>query len=188
MEKGIDYKDFPDVCVVFISEFDLFEMNQTLYHVCRVVKGTDCYLENGTHEVYVNTAVDDGSEIAELMQYFSDSSGYHENFKAVCNRVHYLKESNREVISMSSVIEEYAQRYHEEKMQSVIEEYTKKYEERVQSVIEEYAKKYHEERTHEELKLVAVKLLQDTTFPLSKISELTGLSEKEVETLRLTIA
>ena len=157
MEKGMDYKEFPDVCVVFISEFDLFEMNQTLYHVCRVVKGTDRYLENGTHEVYVNTAIDDGSDIAELMQYFADSNGYHENFKAVCNRVNYLKESNREVMSMSSVIEE-------------------------------YAKKYHEEKAHEELKLVAIKLLQDATFPLNKISELTGLSEKEVESLKLTIS
>ncbi|MBQ2905764.1 MAG: Rpn family recombination-promoting nuclease/putative transposase [Peptococcaceae bacterium] len=107
MEKGLHYRDFPDVCVVFISKFDMFDMNQTLYHVCRVVKGTDKYVENGTHEVYVNTMINDGSDIAELMQYFADSNGYHENFKTVCNRVNYLKHSDKGVQSMSSVIEEY---------------------------------------------------------------------------------
>ena len=70
---------------------------------------TNDFVENGTHEVYVNTAINDGSDIAELMQYFVNSSGCHEKFKAVCNRVNYLKEINEGVNSMSSVIEEYAQ-------------------------------------------------------------------------------
>ena len=165
MEKGISYQDFPDVCVVFISQFDIFEMEQTLYHVCRTLKGTDKYVENGTHEVYVNAAVNDGSVIAELMQYFINTTGYHENFKAVCDRVQYLKQSNEEVTSMSSVIEEYA---------------------------EKYAKKYHEEKMQVERKRTAqefaAKLIKDATYPLSKIAELTGLSEKEVESLKLTIA
>ena len=76
---------------------------------------TNDFVENGTHEVYVNTAINDGSDIAELMQYFVNSSGCHEKFKAVCNRVNYLKEVNEGVNSMSSVIEEYAQQYHEER-------------------------------------------------------------------------
>ena len=77
---------------------------------------TNDFVENGTHEVYVNTAINDGSDIAELMQYFVNSSGCHEKFKAVCNRVNYLKEVNEGVNSMSSVIEEYAQQYHEERV------------------------------------------------------------------------
>lgn len=157
MEKGLHYRDFPDVCVVFISKFDMFDMNQTLYHVCRVVKGTDKYVENGTHEVYVNTAINDGSDVAELMQYFADSNGYHENFKTVCNRVNYLKETNEGVKSMSNVIER-------------------------------YAKEYHEERAKEERKTFAIKLLEDATFAVNKIAELTGLSEQEVENLKRTIA
>ena len=116
MEKGLHYKDFPDVCVVFISEFDMFRKNRTLYHVRRIVEETNDFVENGTHEVYVNTAINDGSDIAELMQYFINSSGYHDKFKAVCNRVNYLKEVNEGVNSMSSVIEEYAQQYHEERV------------------------------------------------------------------------
>ena len=113
MEKGISYKDFPDVCTVFISKFDMFAMKQPFYYVCRVVKGTNQYVENGTYEVYVNTAINDGSDLAELMAYFENSNGTHEKFKAICNRVNYLKESSKEVTSMSSVIEEYAEQYAE---------------------------------------------------------------------------
>ena len=144
MEKGLHYKDFPDVCVVFISEFDIFEMNRTLYHVRRIIDDSDKFVENGTHEIYVNTAINDGSDIAELMQYFINSSGYNENFKAVCNRVNYLKEVKEGVNSMSSVIEQYAQRYHEEKMRDA-------------NVIEEYKNKC----VNEELNIAAEKMLKE---------------------------
>ena len=95
------------------------------------------------------------------MQYFVNSSGYHDKFKAVCNRVNYLKEVNEGVNSMSSVIERYA---------------------------EEYAQQYHEERANNERKNLAAKLITDALYPLNKIAELTGLSEQEVENLKQTIA
>ena len=52
------------------------------------------------------------------------------------------------------------------------------------SVFDEYA----EERATNERKTIAVKLLEDATFAVSKIAELTGLSEQEVENLKQTIA
>ena len=52
------------------------------------------------------------------------------------------------------------------------------------SVFDEYA----EERATNERKTIAVKLLEDATFAVSKIAELTGLSEHEVEDLKQTIA
>ena len=56
------------------------------------------------------------------------------------------------------------------------------------NVIERYAKEYHEERAKEERKTFAIKLLEDATFAVNKIAELTGLSEQEVENLKRTIA
>jgi hypothetical protein len=44
-------------------------------------------VDNGIHEIYVNTAINDGSDIAELMQYFKKSVGEHENFMKLCKRV-----------------------------------------------------------------------------------------------------
>ena len=161
MEKGLHYKDFPDVCVVFISAFDMFRKNRTLYHVRRILEETNDFVENGTHEVYVNTAINDGSDIAELMQYFVNSSGCHEKFKAVCNRVNYLKEVNEGVNSMSSVIERYA---------------------------EEYAQQYHEERVAEQAKEAILRMLKEGAsidfiariFPSFSIEDIKQLQQNEL--------
>jgi predicted transposase/invertase (TIGR01784 family) len=111
VEKGIDYKELPDVYVIFISRFDPFEENRTVYHIIRVIEETGTVVGNGTHEIYVNTAVDDKSDIAELMQYFKKSTGEHQKFKKLCSRVKYFKESKEGVSAMGSVVEDYAKKY-----------------------------------------------------------------------------
>ena len=171
IEKGLHYKDFPDVCVVFISKFDIFEMNRTLYHVRRIIDDSDKFVENGTHEIYVNTAINDGSDIAELMQYFINSSGYNENFKAVCNRVNYLKEVKEGVNSMSSVIEQYAQRYHEEKMRDA-------------NVIEEYKNKC----VNEELNIAAEKMLKEGIALETIARVLPSLSTETLQQLQKSVS
>ena len=118
---------------------------------------TNDFVENGTHEVYVNTAINDGSDIAELMQYFVNSSGCHDKFKAVCNRVNYLKEVNEGVNSMSSVIERYA---------------------------EEYAQQYHEERVAEQAKEAAFKLLKKGIPPEVIAEALPSLSIEDIKQLQ----
>ncbi len=54
VEKGLDYKELPDVYIIFISKFDTFHENRTIYHIDRIIKETGTVVENGTHEVYVN--------------------------------------------------------------------------------------------------------------------------------------
>lgn len=108
VEKGLDYKDLPDVYVIFISKFDVFHENRTIYHIDRVIQETGTVVENGTHEIYVNTAVDDKSDIAELMQYFKKSVGEHPKFPKTCNRVNYFKQTQEGASLMCKVVEDYA--------------------------------------------------------------------------------
>jgi len=56
----------------------------------------------------VNTAVDDGSDIAKLMQYFKNSTGIHPLFEKLSNQVYYYKESPEGVSHVGNVWEEYA--------------------------------------------------------------------------------
>ena len=113
-EKGIKYADLPDIYAIFISPFDLFKANCTAYHVNRCLLETGDIVNNGIHELYVNAAVNDGSDIAELMQYFMNSNGYHPKFEKLSKRVQYFKEQQEGVSSMSSVIEDYAKEYAKE--------------------------------------------------------------------------
>ncbi|MGN0485061.1 MAG: PD-(D/E)XK nuclease family transposase [Lachnospiraceae bacterium] len=108
IEKGIDYKELPDVYMIFISKFDTFNEKKTIYHINRVIEETGTVVENGVHEIYVNTAIDDHTDIAELMQYFKQSIGEHTKFQKLCNRVKYFKESQKGVSDMCQIVEEYA--------------------------------------------------------------------------------
>ena len=72
-EKGIAFDELPDVYVVFISQFDYFEQGKMRYHIDRIIRETGQIVDNGYHEVCVNTKVDDGSDIAGLMKLYNSS-------------------------------------------------------------------------------------------------------------------
>lgn len=69
-EKGLNYKDFPDIYVIFISKFDMFLEGKTIYHAGIFLRETGTIINDGIHRIFVNCAVDDGSDIAELMHPF----------------------------------------------------------------------------------------------------------------------
>jgi hypothetical protein len=115
-EKGIKYDEMPDVYAVFISQFDIFNEGRTVYHVGRIIDETGSRVDNGIHEVYVNTSIDDGSDIAELMQYFKKSIGEHNKFMKLCNRVKFFKEAQEGVTWMCKELEEYTNKRTNEKV------------------------------------------------------------------------
>ena len=51
------------------------------------------------------------------MQYFKNSTGEHENFMNLCNRVKYFKESKEGVSEMCQLVEDYAK---EKQINSII--------------------------------------------------------------------
>lgn len=107
-EKGLHYKDFPDIYVIFISRFDMFQEDKTIYHLETIIKETGTSVDDGIHRIFVNCAVDDGSDIAELMQYFKNSTGQNSKFPKLSNRVKYFKESKEGADAMTQIVEEYA--------------------------------------------------------------------------------
>lgn len=77
---GIRFENVPDVCVVFISKFDIFEGNLPLYHIDRTVRETGKIVDNGFEEIYVNTKINDGSKVSELMEVFVNDDVYNDKF------------------------------------------------------------------------------------------------------------
>lgn len=107
-EKGTKFGELPDIYIVYLSSFDYFKENQTIYHVDRILRETGTIVNNGIHEIYVNTAIDDGTDIAGLMRIFkSTKAEQDERFPRICSRIRYFKEE-RGKTDMCSVVEEYA--------------------------------------------------------------------------------
>ncbi len=72
---GIKFENVPDVCVVFISKFDIFGGNLPRYHVDRVVRETGKIVDNGFEEIYVNTQINDGSKVSEVKRLYKKTEG-----------------------------------------------------------------------------------------------------------------
>ena len=97
-EKGILYKNLWKVYMIYISEFDMFRGKKTIYHVNRVVEELEKKVYNGYDEIYVNTKINDGSEIAELMKIFRSAEvPDNPKFPKICRTIReYKKGKGRE--------------------------------------------------------------------------------------------
>lgn len=75
-----------------ISEHDFIGGAHTIYHVDKVIRETGGLVDDGLHELYVNTKVKDGSKISDLMECFIQREMVdNKDFPAVSRRVRELK-------------------------------------------------------------------------------------------------
>lgn len=75
-DAGVKFEKVPDVCVVFISKFDVFNSGHVVYNIDRVVRQTGEVVNNGFEEIYVSACVRDDSDVSELMDIFTNDSSY----------------------------------------------------------------------------------------------------------------
>ena len=85
-DPGSKFADVPDVILIYISKFDIFNKAKTIYHVERIIQETGDIVDNGFKEIYVNASIDDGSDIAQLMKVFTDSNTYNAKFPETSKR------------------------------------------------------------------------------------------------------
>ena len=85
----------------------MFANDKTIYHIDSVIRETGDVVDNGLHEVYINTTIDDGTVLAEMMKYFVDSQGINQKFPKLSERTMYFKESKEGVNIMSTLLEDY---------------------------------------------------------------------------------
>ena len=80
LEKGKEYNEMPEVYVIYISETDIWETQETESPVERHLKGQIEEYNDGQHTIYINAAIDDGSPKAALMRYFKIGVLSHSHF------------------------------------------------------------------------------------------------------------
>lgn len=106
-QTGINFDDVMELYIIYISEFDFFKENKTIYHVDKILRETETVVDDGLHEIFVNTAVNDGTDIAELMSCFLKKDINSEKFPILSNEVRRLKETEGGIQSMSDVMKKY---------------------------------------------------------------------------------
>lgn len=109
-DPGTKFKDVPKVISIFISKFDIFKSGKTVYHIDRTIRETGDINDNGLQEIYVNTKIDDGTDIAELMRIFKEHNAYDfKKFPKTSTRKHQFLESEGGKEQMCEIVENYAQ-------------------------------------------------------------------------------
>lgn len=119
----MEFKDIPDLCMIYITKTDFFRDGCCIYHVNRTVEETGRKVDNGVQEIYVNARVDDGSAISQLMQYMKNTRGEHPLFPKISARVKYLREEQEGVKEMCEAVERYAEERAEKKARETAKEH-----------------------------------------------------------------
>ena len=106
-KPGTSFKDIKEVYVVYISEFDFLRENKVIYHIDKVIRGSGTKIDDGLHEIFVNTAVNDESDISDLMSCFTKKSVSDPKFPMLSKRVGELKNTEGGVTAMCDIMEKY---------------------------------------------------------------------------------
>lgn len=120
------FKDVPDVIMIYISNFKLFDDNRTIHHCYTVCEENGVKVDNGLTEIYVTTeGADDKSLIKQLMDCFMLTKVDNPNFPKLSQRVKHLKSRNGGLSQMCQIVEEYAQKLFEQREKELTMELTK---------------------------------------------------------------
>ena len=107
-EPGSKFEKVPNVIGIFIFKFDMFDAGKTVYHIKRVISETGESQDNGLEEIYVNTKIDDGSDIADLMKIFSNREVYDlKKFPKISGRKQQFLKSERGSVEMCELVDNY---------------------------------------------------------------------------------
>ena len=100
----------------------MFGGNRTVYHIDRLIREMREIVDNGTHEIYVNTKVDDGTEIAEYMQMLKQPTlPDNPKFPRMCEAFKNIKTGMEDGV-MCDLVQAYAdEQVNKEKMKMLVE-------------------------------------------------------------------
>ena len=176
-EKGTPYRQLPDLYAVFLSEIDPFQQHCTIYHIHRTIRETGAIVENGIHEIYANTAVNDGTDIAHLLQYFKHTTDTNAKarFPKLVKQVKFLKETPEGVLIMGNVFDEYA----ELKVKEAEKEFQKKI-----KATKKAARKTTEQALQEKEKATAINFLREGVSVETIAKALPSLSIEFIKQLK----
>jgi len=168
-ETGKKFEFIPDVCIVFISKFDIFDGGLPLYHIDKVVRETGQVIEDGLTEIFVNTVNYDGSKPARLMELFSRDDAYsNDEFPITSELKSILKSSEGGSRAMNEILEKLIS---DEKRESEKRGEKRGREEGIMLGKEEGAK-------------IIAKTMIEEGLPTELIMRYTGLSEEAVAALQ----
>ena len=181
MKKGDSFDKVPNICIVYVCNFDIFGLNKSLYVIKRIIDKTEVELDNGLQEIYISP-VNDGSLIAELMRVFTESDVYNLKFPVTSEmKLRFNRETKGEKMTeaLRGVYEALREEVDRESMKAAMREGMEKgIEEGIARGMEEGIAKGIEEGRAEGVLSSLVSLVKDGLISVSEAAKRADMSEE----------
>ena len=105
-DPGDDYGMLADTYVIFITENDVLKKGLPIYHIERMIKEADEDFGDGSHIIYVNSAIRDETALGRLMHDFFCTDPRDMYYKILADRSGYFKESEKGVKTMCQLMQQ----------------------------------------------------------------------------------
>ena len=112
--KGTDFKDIPQVTILYITEYDALHNNQTVTHVTRCMQTENGYIPVFDKEdiFFANTAVKDDSDKSELLQLLLRKDVFEDDrYPELSKAIQYFKQTEGGRSEVCKTVEDYARSY-----------------------------------------------------------------------------
>ena len=112
LQKGTDFKNLPNLYIIFILEHDLFKKGKPVYMVNKTLNIKDengKYLpfDDGCNIMYINGDYRGDNPLGKLMHDFSMSNADDMYYDELARRVRYHKQDEKGVQYMCKIVEDY---------------------------------------------------------------------------------
>lgn len=168
---GDNVEKLPETYVIFITEKDVLGMGKQVYKIERTINKLPVLFGDGSHILYINGSLRDESPIGQLMQDFFCKDPEDMHNKVLAERVNYLKNNREGVEKMCEIMENLMKELNEDFCNEAKAE-------GVKEGMEKGIKKGVKEGVNQ----TALSMIRKN-FNVELISEITGLSVKEIKDL-----
>lgn len=107
MEKGSPVDDTPEVYVFYLSETDILRTGKTISWVEKQLAGKE--YDDGVHIAFANAEIDDGSDVAGMMQFFKRADPEDQSQGALSRRVYMMKREKEGEVLMCKISDSFVQ-------------------------------------------------------------------------------
>ena len=107
LNPGDKFDELPESYIIFITEHDVLKGGKPLYTVNRTISELDhAIFTDGSHIIYVNGEIRNGTALGELMQDFFCTDPAKMNYNILAERAKFFKEDKEGANNMCKIMEE----------------------------------------------------------------------------------
>ena len=168
LPKNQEFKNLPNLYIIFILEHDMFGKGQTVYHVKKTLDikdedGNNLPFDDGCNIMYINGDYRGDNPLGKLMHDFSASDADDMYFDELSSKVKFHKQDEEGIQMASKIVEEYGDIRAAEALKLGLQQGEEK--KAIETATNMLKKKY----------------------PVTDISEITGLTLDEIQELQKQI-